>query len=125
MNIMISNTSDNPIYQQIYEQIRTQIIRGELQSDFCLPPIRTIAKELRISVIPVKRAWEELEREGFIYTMIGKGCYVSSLPLKELDNKRNSLVYEKVKKDIEYYKTLGLSMLDVVELIKRYYDDAD
>jgi GntR family transcriptional regulator len=122
MNIVISNTSDNPIYQQIYEQICAQIIKGELESDFCLPPIRTVAKELRISVITVKRAWEELERQGFIYTMAGKGCFVAPLPSKELDSKRNKLVYEKLTKDIEYYKALGLSMPDVLELIKLYYD---
>jgi GntR family transcriptional regulator len=125
MNIVISNTSGIPIYQQIYEQISAQIIRGGLQSDFCLPPIRTIAKELRISVIPVKMAWEELERGGFIYTMVGKGCFVSSTPSKELNDKRNKLANEKFKKDIEYYKTLGLSMSDMLELVKRYYDSDD
>ena len=66
MDIIISNTSDKPIYQQIYEQISAQIIKGELESNFWLPSIRTIAKELRISVITVKKAWEELERMGFI-----------------------------------------------------------
>lgn len=122
MNIVISNTSGDPIYQQMYEQISAQIIRGELPSDYCLPPIRTVAKELRISVIPVKRAWEELEREGFIYTMAGKGCFVASLPPKELGDKRNEIVCEKLKEDIQYYKSLGLSVDEVVELIKRYYD---
>ena len=60
MDIVISNTSGDPIYQQIFEQISAQIINGLLTSDTCLPPIRTVAKELRISVITVKRAWEEL-----------------------------------------------------------------
>ena len=121
MNIVISNTSDDPIYQQIYDQICAQIIKSELESNFCLPPIRTVAKELRISVITVKRAWEELEREGFIYTMGGKGCFVAPLPPKELDDKRNKLAYEKLTKDIDYYKSLGLSLSDVVELIKLNY----
>lgn len=123
MNIVISNTSGSPIYQQIYEQISAQIIRGELPNDFCLPPIRSIAKELRISVIPVKMAWEELEREGFIYTMVGKGCFVSSMPSKELSEKRNRLAYEKFKEDIEYYKSLGLTMSDVMDLVRLYYGD--
>lgn len=122
MNIVISNTSDVPIYQQICEQICAQIIRGELPGDFCLPPIRTIAKELRISVITVKRAWEELEHQGFIYTMTGKGCFVAHLPANELNNKRDRLIEEKLTKDIEYYKSLGLSMPDLVQLIRRYYD---
>jgi len=122
MDIVISNTSGSPIYQQIYEQISAQIIRGELPNDFCLPPIRTIAKELRISVIPVKMAWEELERGGFIYTMVGKGCFVSFMPPKELSEKRNRLASEKFKEDIEFYKSLGLTMSDVMELVRLYYD---
>ena len=77
MDIVISNTSGDPIYQQIFDQISAQIIQGKLPGDFCLPPIRTVAKELRISVITVKRAWEELEHTGLIYTMAGKGCFVA------------------------------------------------
>ena len=98
MNLLISNISNKPIYQQLYEQISAQIIKGELGSDYCLPPIRTVAKELRISVIPVKKAWEDLENAGFIYTMAGKGCFVSSLLPQELNTKRDELVVEKLKK---------------------------
>jgi GntR family transcriptional regulator len=123
MNIVILNTSDKPIYQQIYEQISSQIIKGELESDYCLPPIRTVAKELRISVITVKKAWEELERKGFIYTMVGKGCFVASLGLGELGEKRDKIVKEKLKKDVEYYKSLGLTLGEVIDLIKRHYND--
>ena len=123
MNLVISNTSDDPIYQQIFDQISGQIIRGKLQSDFCLPPIRTVAKELRISVITVKRAWEELERTGFIYTMAGKGCFVAPLPPKALDDKRNELANEKLAKDMGYYKTLGLSLEEIVAMIKHNYGE--
>jgi GntR family transcriptional regulator len=121
MNIIISNTSDKPIYQQLFEQISAQIIKGELKRDFCLPPIRTVAKELRISVIPVKKAWEDLERAGFIYTMIGKGCFVASLLPDELSNKRDELAIGKLKKDIAYYKGLGLSLEELLDLIRRNY----
>jgi GntR family transcriptional regulator len=122
MDIVISTTSDDPIYQQIYEQICAQIIKGEMGNGFCLPPIRTVAKELRISVITVKRAWEELERGGFIYTMAGKGCFVAPLPPKELDGKRDRLACEKMGKDIAFYKSLGLSKDDVVALVDQLYD---
>lgn len=121
MNIIISNTSDRPIYQQLFDQISAQIIKGELETDFCLPPIRTVAKELRISVIPVKRAWEELERAGLIYTMVGRGCFVASLLPRELNDKRDELAIEKLKKDIGYYKGLGLSLDELLELIRRNY----
>ena len=77
--INISNTSDKPIYQQLFEQISSMILNGELKSDFNLPSIRTAAKELRISVITVKKAWEELERSGLIYPVAGKGCFIADI----------------------------------------------
>jgi GntR family transcriptional regulator len=122
MNIVISNTSDKPIYQQLFEQISAQIIKGELEKDFCLPPIRTVAKELRISVIPVKKAWEDLERAGFIYTMVGKGCFVASLLPDELGRKRDELASGRLKKDIAYYRELGLSLEELLDLIRRNYN---
>jgi GntR family transcriptional regulator len=122
MNITISNTSEKPIYQQLFDQLSAQIIKGELERDFCLPPIRTVAKELRISVITVKKAWEELERRGFIYTMAGKGCFVASLPEEERYGKRDELVYKKLSRDIVYYKELGFSLDELIELVKKYYN---
>ena len=123
MNIVISPTSEDPIYKQIYDQVSSQIIRGEMPSDYCLPPIRTVAKELRISVITIKRAWEELEHDGFIYTQAGKGCFVAPIPEDKLADKRNTLATEKMLKDIEYYKSLGLSLDEVQELLKKKFSD--
>lgn len=77
MNLCIDNRSGAPIYDQIYTQIKQQIISGELEADQALPSIRNLAKDLRISVITTKRAYEELEREGFIYTLPAKGCFVA------------------------------------------------
>ena len=121
MNIVISNTSEKPIYQQLFEQISAQIIKGELERDLCLPPIRTVAKELRISVITVKKAWEELERRGFIYTMVGKGCFVAPLLPDERERKREELAAERLEKDLPYYRSLGLSLPALLELIRRSY----
>jgi GntR family transcriptional regulator len=123
MDLVISNTSDKPIYQQLFEQISAQIIKGQLKEGFCLPPIRTVAKELRISVITVKAAWEDLERDGFIVTMVGKGCFVAPLKSADLSDKRDQMVSEKLRKDIEYYKTLGLSLEELVRMIRQYYDE--
>ena len=78
MYILIDNHSGTPIYDQITEQIRAQIINGTLQENQALPSIRGLAKDLHISFITTKRAYEELEKEGFIYTVPGKGCYVSA-----------------------------------------------
>ena len=77
VNILIDNKSGEPIYNQIYSQIKNQIISGELKEDEMLPSIRGLAKDLRISFITTKRAYEELEKEGFIYTLPAKGCYVA------------------------------------------------
>ena len=123
MNLIISNTSDKPIYQQLYEQISAQIIKGELKNDFCLPPIRTVAKELRISVIPVKKAWEDLEQDGLIYTMAGKGCFVSALRPAELSLKQDELAIIKLKKDIAYYKVLSISLEKLIDLIRLNYNE--
>jgi GntR family transcriptional regulator len=122
MDIVISNTSGDPIYRQIFDQISAQIIKGVLPSDFCLPPIRTVAKELRISVITVKRAWEELEHTGLIYTMAGKGCFVAPQLPNVLDAMRSQLASEKLAKDMEYYKTLGFSLEEIVAMIKQNYN---
>lgn len=78
MYILIDNHSGTPIYDQITEQIRAQIINGTLQENQALPSIRGLAKDLHISFITTKRAYEELEKEGLIYTVPGKGCYVSA-----------------------------------------------
>lgn len=122
INIVITGTSNKPIYQQLFDQISAQIIKGQLKEGDCIPPIRTVARELRISVIPVKKAWEDLERAGLIITMMGKGCYVAPLKACDLTGKRDAMVLEKLKKDIEYYKSLGMSVDELVELIKRYYN---
>ena len=77
MTILIDNKSGAPIYQQICEQIKAQILSGTLQEHEALPSIRGLAKDLRISFITTKRSYEELEREGYIYTIAAKGCYVA------------------------------------------------
>jgi len=78
VQIFIDNRSGAPIYDQIFSQIRDQIVSGALTADEALPSIRNLAKDLRISVITTKRAYEELEREGFLYTVPGKGCFVAA-----------------------------------------------
>ena len=77
MDIRLSNASGNPLYEQIVDQVKQAILQGEIQEGDALPSMRLLAKELRISVITTKRAYEELEREGFIVTMTGKGSFVA------------------------------------------------
>ena len=82
MTILLDNQRGDPIYRQIAEQIKDQILSGALQPDTALPSIRNLAKDLRISVITTKRAYDELEQEGFVYTIAGKGCFVAPLNLE-------------------------------------------
>lgn len=121
ITVTISPRSEKPIYRQLYDQISAQIVRGELQKDFALPPIRSIAKELRISVITVKKAWEMLERDGLIYSVVGRGCFVEDLNTKELADKRAGLLTEKLRKDLAYYKDMGLSLDEMIEELRVVY----
>ena len=97
MLILIDNKSGAPIYDQIFTQIKGHILSGELTQDEALPSIRGLAKDLRISVITTKRAYEELERAGFIYTVPGKGSFVAA--------KNNELLREEHLKKIEEHMT--------------------
>ena len=78
MNISINNTSGVSLYEQIYEQIKNAVLSGELKSGDALPTIRSLAKDLRISVITTSRAYDELEKDGFIYSVVGKGSFVAA-----------------------------------------------
>ena len=121
MDISISYKSEKSLYEQVFEQISSQIIKGTLPADYCLPSIRTVAKELGISIITVKKAYELLEFNGFIYTRAGKGCYVSPATRNKLENKKFELALEKLKKDVEYYKSLNISLNELIEILKREY----
>ncbi len=116
MNIFINNKSGHPIYEQIYSQIKSQIINEKLREDEPLPSIRNLAKDLYISVITTKRAYDELEREGFIYTVAGKGCFVAA--------KNTQLIREENLKKIEEHlqeisllaSSCRLSKAEVIEM---------
>ncbi len=117
MDILISNSCGRPIYQQIYDQIKTAILSGELREGDMLPSIRALAKDLRISVITTKRAYEELEQGGYIYTAAGKGCFVSQ--------KSSGMVYEEHLKKIEEHmgeiaRLAGSSGITEGQLIEMY-----
>ncbi|GIO13180.1 GntR family transcriptional regulator [Cohnella xylanilytica] len=121
MNVAISNSSEKPIYQQLFEQISAQILKGELASGYCLPPIRQAAQELRISIITVKKAWEELERCGLIHTITGKGCFVADFSSEQKLQLRNEMILKQMASDASYYKSFGLTLDEVIELMKKIY----
>ena len=116
MNIFIDNKSGLPIYDQIYSQIKSQIISGALREDQLLPSIRNLAKDLGISVITTRRAYDELEREGFIYTVAGKGCFVAAKNTELLreENLRQIETHLQAIRDLA--AACGLSREDIIEI---------
>ena len=122
MDLVLSQKSDKPIYIQIYEQIAAQIMSGELAVGEKLPPIRTVAVTLRISVIPVKQAWEQLEREGFISTAAGRGTFVSELEHHEISGKRNAAAEELLSRDVNACREMGLTLEQVIEIVKNFWE---
>ena len=116
LDIVISNMGDQPIYDQIYTQIKNQIIAGKLKEGEALPSIRGLAKDLRISVITTKRAYEELEREGFIYTMAGKGSFVAQKNLDLIREENLKKIEEHVNAVYELGTACGLSREELMEM---------
>ncbi len=121
MDIILSNSSDEPIYAQIATQIKALIMNGTLKSGDALPSMRVLATQLRISVITTKRAYEELERDGFIETVAGKGCFVKTQNtdfLREEQMRQIEILLEKV---CEQAKIADLSLEELREMLDLMY----
>lgn len=123
IGLKIDNNSNEPIYRQLYHQLSRKILKGELEGDFNLPPIRTSAKELRVSIITVKKAWEDLERDGFIYTITGKGCFVKDFTLKEREELIKQRIMDQLKRDLQYYQGLEIERDDLIKMITELYPE--
>ena len=121
MDIILSNTSDEPIYQQIITQIKAQIISGKLAAGDALPSMRLLATKLRISVITTKRAYEELERAGYIETIASKGCYVKKQNSDFLREEVLQQTEELLAKACQKAQMCGLSLEDMKELLELVY----
>ncbi|EMT39881.1 transcriptional regulator, GntR family [Thermoanaerobacter thermohydrosulfuricus] len=123
MNIIISNSAEEPIYEQIVRQIKEAILKGELEEEELLPSIRNLAKELQISVITAKRAYDELEKEGFITTIPGKGTYVAAQNKELMREKRLKIVEEKLVEAIIAAKAVNLSLEEIKEMLEILYKE--
>ncbi|MFX3640506.1 MAG: GntR family transcriptional regulator, partial [Candidatus Pristimantibacillus sp.] len=113
MQIIISNSSKEPIYEQITSQIKSLILSGELQEGAAIPSMRNLAKELQISVITTKRAYEELEKAGFIYSIVGKGSFVAEQNLEVIREKKLKVIEEQLSAVITNSREIGLSLDDL------------
>lgn len=117
MYIFIDNKSGISIYEQIYTQIKNQIINGSIKEDEALPSIRNLAKDLKISVITTKRAYDELERDGFIYTVAGKGCFVAPKNVELLREENLRKIEEYIEKIMQLSAACNLTKQDIIDMI--------
>lgn len=118
MNLFLNNQSSAPIYEQIYTQLKNQILSGELPEDAALPSIRALAKDLRISVITTKRAYEELERDGLIYTLAGKGSFVAARNQELLREEHLREIEQHFRAALQLAPACGLTVEALCEMLR-------
>ncbi len=118
VNILISNANDKPIYEQICTQIKNAVLAGELRPGDALPSIRSLAKDLRVSVITTKRAYDELEKDGYLYTVPGKGCYVAEKNTQLVREAYLTQIEEHMTKILSLAAACGLTADDLAEMLR-------
>lgn len=118
MELIIRNTTNQPIYDQICAQIKAQIISGKLSPGEALPSIRALAKDLKISVITTKRAYDELEASGFLYTVAGKGCFVAEKNLDIIREQQLRDLEGHLVSAVELARTCGVSREELHEMLR-------
>lgn len=121
MDIILSNASGKPIYEQITDQVKEQIMSGTLSAGDALPSMRLLAKELRISVITTKRAYEELERDGFLENVPGKGCFVAPQNRELLREAQLRKVEEKLSQAVEEARKGAFPLEELHEMLDLLY----
>lgn len=123
MLILINNKNGVPIYEQIYSQIKTAVINGSLKEDTPLPSIRNLAKDLRISVITTKRAYEELERDGFIYTLPGKGSFAAGRNTELIREENLKKIEEHLNEIMRLAATCNLKKGDIISMLDILFEE--
>lgn len=122
MEIIISNSSGKPIYEQITDQVKSQIMSGQLKAGDALPSMRALAQSLRISLITTKRAYNDLEAEGFIETVAGKGSFVAAQDPELLREANLKLAEENIRRAVEVAKHGGISKDELTEMVDILYE---
>jgi GntR family transcriptional regulator len=123
MEIIISNASNKPIYEQITTQIKSMIMNGELQAGEMLPSMRALAKSLHISVITTQRAYEDLQRDGFIETVLGRGTFVSSRNTEFVKEEKLRMIEEHLQEAVDIAHEAGVGVEKMVEIVRIIYDE--
>lgn len=123
MNILIQNSSNQPIYEQITDQIKNMVMRGELKGGDALPSMRALAKDLHISVITTKRAYEELERDGFIHTVVGRGSFVANANTELMKEEQYRKIESLLRESTRLAKQSGMDCLELIEIVQMIYEE--
>lgn len=123
MNIIISNSSDIPLYEQVKEQIKNKIVSNELKAGELLPSIRNLAKGLRISVITTKNAYEELEKEGYVETIPGKGTYVANKNTEIIRDEQLQKIENLIDTAVSIAKISGISKKEIEDILSILYEE--
>lgn len=123
MKILISNTSDTPLYQQIEEQIIDAILRGELAEGEALPSIRTFANDLKVSILTIRRVYDDLEKEGFVNSQVGIGTFVSTTNIDLLRDSKRRIVEQKMLDMIQTAKSLGITQKELNDMMNILYEE--
>lgn len=123
MDISILFSSKKPIYEQVTDQIIAQILNGELKEGTQLPSIRSLAKELTVSVVTTKRAYEELEKEGYIHTVLGKGSFIASQNKDSLKTKQLEITRNELRRIIPECKKHNLELSEIQQLVQNIYEE--
>lgn len=121
MNIVISTVSQSPVYEQIKSQIREQVLLGELASETMLPSIRALARELKVGVITVKRAYDDLCIEGVLFSKPGKGVYVSELNSEYIKETHLGIIKDQLRDIKRYANEAQIGLNEIIELLKQVY----
>lgn len=123
MKILISNTSDTPLYQQIEEQVIDAILRGELAEGEALPSIRTFANDLKVSILTIRRVYDDLEKEGFVNSQVGIGTFVSTTNIDLLRDSKRRIVEQKMLDMIQTAKSLGITQEELNDMMNILYEE--
>lgn len=123
MNLIISNSSNTPIYEQIKEQIKSKILSNELKAGDLLPSIRNLAKDLRISVITTKNSYEELEREGYVETIPGKGTYIASKNIEIIKEEQMQKVESLIDTAVSIARISKISKKELKDMLDILYEE--
>jgi GntR family transcriptional regulator len=122
-NIVVKNTAQTPIYQQLYDQLSSKIMNGDFTPNEMLPSMRRAAKELRVSIITIKKTWEMLETQGLIYTIQAKGSYVSSHTQIDLEAKKKETIKHVLHDALKTLKSYNISKEMLLDIFEKMYDD--